>query len=859
MKKFLLTIPLVALSLAPLAAQNASDFADKPCDSYSAFKDDNGKPGVLLWGKAPLTDFGSRPVTFNSEGIRPLRPAPAPGVHPRILFAPDDLPDVRKRLKETKCGREAWKNILSWTEAMKGNYDDKADYAQPDRFNGSFQTHGRVPLFRLGIPDVGKSHNPKATEIYKALVSGRAESFPEYYWHTMALEAFRCLIETDEKAGKELACGVITAMKLDQARREADPKMKGKIPGEPVGRFQLAFCYDFIFNWLTPEQKQLIHDELALSTWSHDNYGTFNTAEGSRSNWATFSYWLYEVLAIEGEPGFNEYKVRGMYRGWRNLLTYGWFQSGATFEGEAKNQLGMDGVILFSMRAKQYGFENLCGHPYLQAYARTFLPHSANAMLTGFHKYDLLGGSRSASGGFASTDSVGLKFMFPNDKRIDWVFRQAVGDDYSKVPDRPDGYYNGLLLWAVYASDFDPANSDPNALGLGNTFFCGERALMMTRSSWDKEAMQLNLHVRQANGGHPFADRNAIMVAGAGRIWSPNPYASFKTRENSVVCIDGSNQMETLPGQLVGFGDAPLATFAIGDAKYSWDWNWKRLEKRNGYYTAEDSTAGRVDVPKGWEPEVHTTNDFAYLKLPYSYLNLPLFMLPHWIQPSGATMPMVRQPNCPVQKAFRTAALIRGSHPYAVIVDDIQKDASTHRYDWTLALEYDVQIAKVEKTGSNGLDIYLTGTDPDQTGKRPATALASSMDPGANIPKGQPMLLVRLLNRNVDPSAPDAEPTIVELPNGTNPKKYSPVRRLVIPTTSVSPEFKVLLYPYRSGSPIPATAWNPTRTQLTVSFDKQQDEMTFPVNKDGWTEIHAARQTAAGATKILDTTQWSGK
>ena len=124
---------------------------------------------------------------------------------------------------------------------------------------------------------------------------------------------------------------------------------------------------------------------------------------------------------------------------------------------------------------------------------------------------------------------VGLKYMFPNDKVIDWVYRKSIGENYENVPDRPDGYYNGLLFFAAFASDFDPANSDPAALGLGNTFFCGERSLLMTRSSWSKDALMLNLHTRGANGGHPFADRNAIMVAGAGRIWSPNGYSNFKT------------------------------------------------------------------------------------------------------------------------------------------------------------------------------------------------------------------------------------------------------------------------------------------------------------------------------------------
>ena len=277
----------------------------------------------------------------------------------------------------------------------EGHYDDTKDYAKPDRWNGSFGgLHGRVPLFRLGIPrapGAAYNHNQKAAEFYKNLINGDATGVPSYYWNIFPLEAFRCLMDNDAAGAKDLAKATVTLMKADQAARAADPKMQGKTPAQPVGGFQLGFTYDLIFNWLTPEQKQAIHDELALGTWSHDNYGTFNTAESARSNWATFSYWLFEVLAIEGEQGFNDLKVRGMYRGWRDLLTYGWFKSGATYEGEAKNQIGMDGVLLFARRQQAYGFENLCGHPYLQAYARKFLPLSINPMQTGFNQVRLAG------------------------------------------------------------------------------------------------------------------------------------------------------------------------------------------------------------------------------------------------------------------------------------------------------------------------------------------------------------------------------------------------------------------------------------------------------------------------------------
>jgi hypothetical protein len=838
------------LARGDAVAVSQSPFADKYSDSYSNYNDAKAQVVEPLWGSLKPDDFGSREVQFDQSGVRQLEQVPAAGVHPRIFFTPADLPDIRTRLKQTRCGQEAWKNLLCWTEMMKGKYDENADYAKPDRWNGSFGgLHGRVPLFRLGVPRAKHpyDHNPEAAEIYQSLINGSAREFPPFYWNVFSLEAFRCLVENDQASARDLAKAVVTALKIGQAERAAEPKKKNSgnnPPAQPIGAFQLAFTYDFLFNWLTPEQRRAMHDELALSTWSHDNYGTFNEATSSRSNWATFSYWLFEVLGIEGEPGFNDLKVRGIYRGWRNLLTYGWFQSGATFEGEAKNQIGMDGVITLARREKLYGFENLCGHPYLRAYADKFIPESINPMLTGFNKYDLLGGSRAEGAGFNASDMLGLKYMFPDDKIIDWAFHCAVADDYANVPDRPDGYYNALLFYNIFASDFDPSNNDPAKLNLPTTFFCGERALMMTRSSWDKNALMLNMHTRAANGGHPFADRNAIMVAGAGRIWSPNGYASFRTQENSVVDIDDKTQSERTPGRMVDFVDSPLADFAVGDSSYAWDWNWRTLDKGRGIYTIEDIRANRVVIPKGFEPEEHTTNDFSFLKLPFAYLNTPKFESPHWIEPAGALGPVVREVNYPVKKAFRTAGIVRGEHPYALVIDDIQKDDAVHHYNWTLALERDIQIAKVDQRSNGECDVILTGSDPDQ--KQPASkeALPSEMESGAAIPAGQPMLLVRVLNRSESSATESEAPKIVQLPNLSDAKKYGTIRRLIIPADSVSPDFKVLLYPYRQGDALPTTEWDSGHTSVTVSFGAARDVVAFTPGSLGKTNLAITRDGA---------------
>jgi hypothetical protein len=813
------TLQLLVLTTTLLHA--ASPFADKPCLSYASPQGPDKKPLELRWGDAPVLDFGSRQVTFDTAGVRKLPQAPAPGVHPRICFTPDDLPDMRRRLKETKCGQAAWKNMLCWTEMMKGCYDDTAEYAKPDVWKGSFGgLRGRVPLFRLGVPrEKGFAYNrhPKAAAIYSSLITGTATNFPAFYWNVFSLEAFRCLIEEDAAGAQALAKATMTAMKLDQSVRDAERKAKGLTgpADQPVGGFQLAFIYDFIFNWLTAEQRTAIHAELAACSWHHDNYGTFNEATASRSNWATFSYWLYPVLAIEGEAGFNELKVKGMFRGWRNLYTYGWFQSGATFEGEAKNQLGMDGVIPFAMRQQAYGFDNLCGHPYLRAYATNFLPHSVIPTLDGFIKYDLLGG---AHGRPMPPDGLGLKFMFPEDKVIDWVYRSAVGEDYQHVPDRCDGYRNDLLFFLMYAMDFEPQNSDPAKLARGNTFFCGERALLMTRSGWDTNALMLCLHTRQANGGHPFADRNAIQLAGAGRVWSPPGYASFKTPENSLVCIDNKSQDLAVPGRMLDFSDSPLATFAVGDAKYCWDWTWKTLGKSGGAYTLEDVKAGRVEIPPGWQKVSHTINDFSYLKLPFAYLDRPLFEQPHWCLKAGFLSPVVRQPLYPVQKAFRTAGIVRGPHPYALVMDDIQKDDAAHRYDWILTLEKDIAIVKTTQAGGQ-LDILLKGESS------PA------------------LLLVRVLA-----AEGLGVPAIDDFPNQSDPKKYGPVRRLVIPANAVSPAFKVLLYPHAPGAPMPVTTWNRARTEVSVSFNGEADQLLFSAQPSGKTDLMIRR----GRQKLID-------
>jgi hypothetical protein len=379
---------------------------------------------------------------------------------------------------------------------------------------------------------------------------------------------------------------------------------------------------------------------------------------------------------------------------------------------------------------------------------------------------------------------------------------------------------------------------------------------MMTRSSWDKDALMLNLHTRQANGGHPFQDRNGLFLAGAGRVWANLcglGYQGFKNIHDSVVLIDDHEQGERTPARMVDFVDNPKATFAVGDAKYSWDWIMDEINPySHGTYFKEDVIGGRLKFKPGWELETHCVNDFSYTKRTLPYLLSPICFAPSWIKKEPALGVWGRIANYPVLKAFRTAGLVRGVHPYGLVVDDIQKDAIAHDYRWNMAVEHDIQIVSAQANGDHQLDVLLTGADPKQKDGWGESALPAGLAPGTQIPAGQPVLLIRFLNLNNKPEttttpatpATDTKPLcdVVEdrIPPGVKAPGYNACRTFSVKVHAVSPDFKVLLYAFHQGDPLPKTTWTGNQT-VSVSWPDQQDQIGFSASSSGKTDVSVSR------------------
>ena len=799
----------VAAEIDPLVA--ASPYRDKTVWSYHGGKE------PIPWSEFRPLDFGSSKIDFNPAGVRSPGVVPSPGVHPRIFFSPEDLPELRRRLKETRGGQEAWKNVLAYANAMKLTYDENADYARPDWMNGAFGIRGRAPLYRIG------GYSPKREDYYGLLAQGKAPAkhyveSPSDFFRPASTEAFRCLIDDDAEAACMLAKATLTAIKLDQDRRASKdkPVLPGQPPNPSINRAaacSLGFIYDFIYNYLTPEQRDVIRKELVLSSSWQDNYGTFNNAEASRSNWATFSYWVFDLMAIEGEEGFNDLKFLGLYRGWRNFFTYSFFDSGAAFEAEGKLPLGFEAMVAFDRVGHKYGLEPLSRHPMVRAYYSKFAAHSALPSFdNGFAIFDILG---SMGGGFTTPHDVAVaKNLYPDDPGVDLVYRTVVGEDYKRMPNSLHSHWNQVIFQACFPASYDPDNT-PEKLKLPPTFFCGQRAVMMTRSSWDKNATMLTMHVRGASGGHPYPDRNGIMVAGQGRTWVTIPGKDIGGWAMNTVTIDEAGQNASTPGRVVDFADEPLATFMTGDSKYCWDWVWSNASQ-NGEgqpITRDDVVSGNVNTGVGWKLVEQCFNDFAWTKSDRAIYQRPIKFNAHWLARDGVLSPAMRQPNTPVLKSMRSAGLVRGPRPYVLVVDDIQRDAMPARYDWNLTLPADVVQVKATGLGAPD-DIILAGK--------------ASLDPAGALKPGEPAFLVRMLSCK-------GRVMSAELSTRANQNLLS------IRTQAISPDFKVMLHAFRAGEPMPTTEWNTARDAVTISFPGQRDIVRFAPDSSGKTHVSIER------------------
>ncbi len=795
------------------------------------------------------------------DGLRTFTPAPAYGVHPRIFFGPEDLPSMRENLQQTAVGQAAMGQVRLLTTLMR---EGRAAYEAIPAAERTFPD-GRSRVSNPGLFD--------QNAVYLELVNGQTTLLAdEKYTSTlritlgsvMALEAFECLIDQGKKGIKKRQRNLAKAMKTwaNYALNHPDfgPDDRTILAGQ-----HMAFAYDLNYNAMSNGQRKAVRKAIGKMIWPVEQFvGITTEGYATTTNWVTINSFVpMMILAIEGETkkGRDGWSTKELEAYFRQImqanykfLTYGWYDSGAPYEGTGKNYQYNAMYTAYAKRG--YNFHT---QPHAQAYAKNFLPAQLQPYGHYVTTYDAIGGSGfdPEVGGMRHypTDLIGVKWAYPDDPAVDFVWRNYVETPYTddagnkatyidvadqKVTPRST-YYNALLSLVIMASDYKTDNTYAvqNEIAQGELTFNGkERGLIITRSGYEEDALALQFHIRQDTGGHTYGDRNSFNLSALGRVWVRNPIgynpetewaSTLLVNQVGIPVTEKDGRKARQPGRLASYQDEPLATFMTGDATYAYNNEWDWYPRDPGGILDRD----------GWEHVMETWNDFRHPnnQLTEAYGDIPFFDYGHW-HFGGRLEGMLKRPVNNLRQMYRLAGLVRGDYPYVVIADDVSKvDESLVNYQWIAQIPEDLTLMPASQYSGNldaSRDLVLQ--EPAATGNR--------------------RLLIRVLNAEGTPLH-----GVGRLREDISYYMWGQDRaakRLEIERRASEPRFRIMLYPYTEGDAIPQHVENASTGHIQANWPGQRDTLVFePYDKqvaDQTVEITGFRIFRSGTT-LVDTRQ----
>jgi hypothetical protein len=728
-----------------------------------------------------------------------LKAPPAPGIHPRVLFNPEDIADIKKRSETTECGKLVMGNIRKHIN---------------DQFVGE-----KAAQYR------------DYQELIKGQIDGKSSEMVRGTAFVLLYECFRCLLDNDAEGGKNAAAAVVSLARIADGsldknigHAESSHSPEDAHDWRVVGQAatyegMLGLMYDFTYNWMNDEQRDTVRKVIVKSTAGMTFIGseTLRALQTNASNWIPWSCrFLFLVTAIEGEDGYDAAAWQRSVDAMTGFIG-GFFDTGEAYEGWGKNFMFFEHMMIMAKRGK-----DLLASTHLRSAFQNFFLHAMNPWGDGFTFIDSLGGSGIPIA--RNADVVMYHFLYPGDVAADFVYRNQIRGDYAnltekdKINTRHPFLVTDPLCSVIYASDYDGKKTWEESLQAATkdkplSLFSEDTCNLLTRSAWDKNAVWLQYLNRAIPGGHQYCDRSHFSVSGLGRFWGI--YHFMRQVENhylpdkrSVMLIDEEGPSVS-PAKCVAYLDRPQATFIATDLRHPWE-----------------IAGSRVALPY---------NEFRLNPSEVPWMNLPIIDLPDWLHSRNPKAdPDIRkqQPSpsrSPVKFAYRSAGLVRGTHSYVLILDDLQKDEEDHTYTWGMTLADDVGMSSAKFTGTNinpTADIILKET-------------------GAAPSEGKRFLLVRVFQAAQLDNQKPGEVITIEAPNEKMAAFTFP--KLVIPSRAKSPLFKVLLIPFREGEELPETTWNNLQTDVTVKWKDQTDVISFGSGEDGRSRFMVRR----GAEKLI--------
>jgi hypothetical protein len=281
--------------------------------------------------------------------------------------------------------------------------------------------------------------------------------------------------------------------------------------------------------------------------------------------------------------------------------------------------------------------------------------------------------------------------------------------------------------------------------------------------------------------------------------------------------------------KVLGISESPLGAFVAADTKYAYDWTWMAQPVKWSDVDADPKLHKGVFEPEP-DPDVVSC-----------YVGTQRYKMRYWWHTYLYTtwLPTFRATWNPVQFSYRTAGVVRGAHPYALIADDIKKDGKQRCYEWNLPLGGGSaqglfrKVAVAPQAGLSAHDIVLGGI----VSADPKAKVTEHLD----VTPGAPRLLVRVLPTEINAQISVNVQEVQEAPDAKG--KAFTFKKVVVRCESDQARFRILLIPFRSGEPLPATVLS--ENGASVIWADQRDDWHFVVGADDRTRCRLTRNGEA--------------
>jgi hypothetical protein len=796
-------------------------------------------PEQLAMLNGPETKFPFTPDSkFDFTGFNAFllgSKVPPPGVYPRVLFSPEDVPVIAARIKNSPLGQ------MSLAEV---EYLLKKSWLDPKTSDGGiFDTLASDNFRTLKWDDKIPPNAPfgAVPHLFAGQKPGITNSHVAYVPECLNVIAFYSLITGDDALGKKVATAIANYYTLreplvDEMNAMSDTELSTQIT-MPDGRvvnnngsmsttnwremhgivayMNLGLSLDFAGKWMTPEQRDTMRRVIVKATYGRRAHGSDGPVRHRDINHITWDLPNFVALcAIEGLPGFDPEPFAADKLTIRAFLEWGIDPDGVIYESNGKTSGGNQHHLLAMIALARRG-ENLFGHPHYRKLA------DAQALSTSPNG-EVIVNSGTQYGTF-SRDHFSTQYLleyasfFPGDKGAQYLLTNASkrtsGDavfleggigavDMEKFKagfaDRkrmrlPSVTYPGFVRAVLFDTQIVPTTREES--GLPIDFVAPTHGVFSAYSSNQPDATWIHMLVRPDHylgAGHHHSDAGMFHFSGLGVNWfteSPMSQA-YDGKYHNQVLVDGMSEPNQNPdwvfglayqaaAKWVGAETSPQLSQAHADLTDSYTYRWFTQ-------IAQVWEPGRAAMKPEFDPSPRIAELFA---------GTARYKRRHWWPTSNYVnyMPTCRALSNPMEYVYRTTALVRGDAPFAIVADDLKKDDQPHLYEWTASLNGGAWKADVAGLAANQA-VLAFDANVAATGTFPATA---RVEKPAIAPKpGDPLLLLTAIG---------AEKIAVETVEGPLDKKGQQLYfdRVNASAKSEKVAFRVILVPYRNGDPLP--------------------------------------------------------